>query len=392
MTINPKTVYHVLGLMSGTSLDGLDIAYCRFERIGDRWTNKILQAETIPYSIEWQTRLRNLDNGTAADLAKTDIDLGHLMGATTKDFIQRHQVTADFIASHGQTIFHQPHLRWTTQIGKGSSIAAETGLPVICDFRSTDVAFGGQGAPLVPIGDRLLFSDYHYCLNLGGFANISYEREGKRMAYDICPTNMVLNTLTGQLGKAFDENGDLARSGSLLPDLLETLNQLPFYHQPPPKSLGKEWVDAHILPLIMDTGYGIRDTGYGMRDMGYGIRDAGYGIRDAGSEIADLESRIADLLHTFTEHIAMQIGKNTGTNRVNKLLITGGGALNNFLMERIRHHTAPQVILPDLQTIHFKEALIFAFLGLLRWRGEVNCLSSVTGASRDNIGGAIYLG
>lgn len=339
--------------MSGTSLDGLDMAYCRFELAEGRWKYQILTAETAPYSSELRERLKHLDRCPASDLALADCELGHLMGQMARKFIDDHQIKADFIASHGQTIFHSPANRWTTQIGKGASISAETGLPVVCDFRSTDVALGGQGAPLVPIGDRLLFAGYSYCLNLGGFANISYERNGKRIAYDICPANMVLNDLASISGMAFDEAGNLARSGSLLPDLLKSLNQLSYYHQPPPKSLGKEWVDEHISPLLRDT--------------------------------------IPDLLHTFCEHIAIQIGNNTGTNRANKLLITGGGALNTYLMERIRHYSVPDVILPDLQTIRFKEALIFAFLGLLRWRGEVNCLSSVTGASRDTIGGAIYI-
>jgi len=364
-------VQYIIGLMSGTSLDGLDIACCRFEQVENTWNYKILQAGTIPYSREWKKRLQQLDSRSAAELARTDCDLGHLMGSLAREFMQRHSITVDFIASHGHTIFHQPNLRWTTQIGKGAVIAAETGLPVVCDFRTTDVALGGQGAPLVPIGDQLLFSDFSYCLNLGGFANISFERKGHRIAFDICPANIVLNTLASQAGHSFDNNGDLARSGSLLPDLLESLNQLSYYHQPPPKSLGKEWVEKHIWPLL---------------------RDPESGIRDPGSDIADHASRIADLLHTFCEHIAIQVGKNTGKNRVDKLLITGGGALNQFLVERIRHHTIPQVILPDLLTIQFKEALIFAFLGLLRWRNEINILSSVTGARRDNIGGAIYMG
>ncbi|MBL7137840.1 MAG: anhydro-N-acetylmuramic acid kinase [Bacteroidales bacterium] len=355
-----NNVQYIIGLMSGTSLDGLDIAFCRFKSFEGSWTYEILQAETVPYSREWQIRLSSMDGRLAADLAQTDCDLGHLMGKMTRTFMEKHRITADFIASHGQTVFHQPHLRWTTQIGKGAAIAAETGLPVVCDFRSTDVALGGQGAPVVPIGDQLLFSDYQYCLNLGGFANISFHRDGKRVAYDICPANMVLNELANQTGKAYDDKGDLARSGSLLPDLLESLNQLPFYHQPPPKSLGKEWVDQHIYPIL-----------------------------DLPTRNPKPETR--NLLHTWCEHIAIQVGNNTGTDRVNKLLITGGGALNQYLMERIRHYVTAEVVIPDLQTIQFKEALIFAFLGLLRWRNEVNVLSTVTGAKRDSIGGAIYL-
>ncbi len=381
-------VFHILGLMSGTSLDGLDIAYCQFERIEERWNYQILQAETIPYSSEWKNRLLHIDKRSAGDLALADSELGHLMGQMTREFIDRHLIKPEFIASHGQTIFHSPGERWTTQIGKGAAIAAETGMPVVCDFRSTDVALGGQGAPLVPIGDRLLFAEYNYCLNLGGFTNISYEKDDRRIAYDICPANIVLNTLASQAGKQFDNNGDLARSGTLIPELLESLNNLPFYRQPPPKSLGKEWVESYINPLLDPI---IRHPASGIRHPVSGIRHPASGIRHQASDIADPVSRIPDLLYTFVEHIAIQVGKSTGINRVDKLLITGGGALNQFLIERIRYHTIPQVFLPDLQTIQFKEALIFAFLGLLRWRDEVNCLSSVTGASRDNIGGAIYL-
>lgn len=367
-------VYHIIGLMSGTSLDGLDIAFCRFEFKEGRWIYQIIEAETVSYSDSWRMRLQQLDCQTAGELALADAELGHLMGGMVQSFIERHGISPLFIASHGQTIFHQPGRRLTTQIGKGAAIAAETGLPVVCDFRSLDVALGGQGAPLVPIGDRLLFPDYDYCLNLGGFANISYEQGNHRIAYDICPANLVLNALSGEAGEPFDENGEMARSGSLLPALLESLNNLPFYHHPPPKSLGKEWVDEHIWPLFNEF-----------------LNHESRGMRHKGTRIAYRASRIADLLNTFTEHIAIQVARNSGTDRAKKLLITGGGALNTYLVERIRHHSAPEVVLPDLQTIQFKEALIFAFLGLLRWRGEANALASVTGARRDNIGGAVYL-
>ena len=350
---------YIIGLMSGTSLDGLDIAHCRFELVNDSWHYQILQAETIPYSDSWQERLAGIDLANAEEFARTDSDFGYLAGELTKKFINKHHLEPDFIASHGQTIFHQPGNRLTTQIGKGAAIAAMTAIPVVCDFRSTDVAWGGQGAPLVPIGDKLLFPDYAYCLNLGGIANISYDEEGVRIAYDICPVNMVLNTLAKKMNLPYDRDGKLASEGTIHTQLLDQLNQLPYYYQQPPKSLGKEWVESNINPLLDPL-------------------------------IQDPRSRIQDLLHTFCEHIAFQIGQNTGSNRVNKLLITGGGALNEYLVERIRHHASAQVIIPDLQTIQFKEALIFAFLGLLRWRKEINCLSSVTGAKKDTVGGAIY--
>ena len=355
-----NNVQYIIGLMSGTSLDGLDIAYCRFELENDLWHYQILQAKTISYSNSWRERLSRVDLANAEEFARTDSDAGYLFGKLTREFINKHKLEPDFIASHGQTIFHQPENRFTTQIGKGAAIAAVTALPVVCDFRSTDVAWGGQGAPLVPIGDKLLFPDYDYCLNLGGIANISYDEEGVRIAYDICPVNMVLNTLAQKMDLAFDHSGKLASEGTIHTQLLDQLNQLPYYHQQPPKSLGKEWVELNVHPLLEPL-----------------IRDPGSGIRD--------------LLHTFCEHIAIQIKKNSGDERVKKLLITGGGALNEYLIERIRYHASPQVVIPDLQTIQFKEALIFAFLGLLRWRKEINCLASVTGAKQDAIGGAIYL-
>ncbi|MBC8315677.1 MAG: anhydro-N-acetylmuramic acid kinase [Bacteroidetes bacterium] len=363
-------LYYIVGLMSGTSLDGLDIAHCRFELVNNSWHYHILQAETIPYSDSWQERLARIDLANAEEFARTDSDAGYLFGKLTREFINKHQLEPDFIASHGQTIFHQPESGFTTQIGKGAAIAAATGIPVVCDFRSTDVAWGGQGAPLVPIGDKLLFPDYDYCLNLGGIANISYDKDGVRIAYDICPVNMALNTLAKKMNLPYDRDGKLASEGTIRPQLLDQLNQLPYYHQQPPKSLGKEWVELNITPLLAPL---IRDP----EPEQSGVRRSQSGIRD--------------LLHTFCEHIAIQIKKNSGDDRVKKLLITGGGALNEYLIERIRNHASPQVIIPDLQTIQFKEALIFAFLGLLRWRNEVNCLASVTGAKKDTIGGAIYL-
>ena len=370
---NPGNLHTVLGLMSGTSLDGLDMACCRFWKSGIRWKYEILKAETIPYPPEWKQRLTDLPEESAIAFAQTDADLGQFMGKYTREFLEKNHLIPDFISSHGHTVFHQPGKRLTVQIGKGSAIAAETGLPVVCDFRTVDVALGGQGAPLVPIGDRLLFPMYDYCLNLGGFANISFEKKGKRIAFDICPCNIVLNKLAERSGYCYDTEGTLAQRGHINHLLLDSLNNIPYYHEPPPKSLGKEWVGAFIDPILAQYVPGI-----------------GSPVPSSPSGSRKPEAGIPDLLHTFCEHIAIQIGKYTGTARTKGILITGGGALNHFLVERIRHHVSPQVILPGIQTIEYKEALIFAFLGLLRWLNEVNCLSSVTGASRDHTGGAVY--
>jgi anhydro-N-acetylmuramic acid kinase len=341
--------------MSGTSLDGLDIASCKFSRDDDRWSYEIQCAETIPYTPPWKELLSSLESQSALDFVTADIEYGHLLGRLTRDFIDRNHLVPDFIASHGHTIFHQPGKKITSQIGRGSAIAAETGLRVACDFRSLDVALGGQGAPLVPIGDALLFKEFDFCLNIGGFVNISHQTGNERVAYDVCPANIVLNQLAMQAGIDYDRNGMLAAKGSLNQQLLDELNALPYYHQEFPKSLGKEWVVQHILPLLKESGQSVNDQ-----------------------------------LATFCEHIAIQIALSAGYKTGSKMLITGGGAFNTFLVGQVRHHASPEIIIPDTNTVNFKEALIFAFLGVLRWRNEINCLTSVTGASKDSSGGAIY--
>jgi len=350
-----KSKYRVIGLMSGTSLDGLDIACCTFIRIGNSWTYRIECAETTPYPAPWREVLSTLQTSTALDFAAADADYGHLLGTLARTFMEKFSLRPDFIASHGHTIFHQPGLMLTSQIGSGACIAAETGLPVICDFRSLDVALGGQGAPLVPIGDQLLFGSMDFCLNLGGFANISFDNNGSRTAYDICPANIVLNHLAQQAGREFDPGGLIASGGTIDPTLLERLNTLPFYRQSFPKSLGREWVVQHVFPLLSGSGLPVHD-----------------------------------LLATFCEHIAIQVAAAAGDKPGTNMLVTGGGAFNDFLVSRIRHHSIPGILIPDPDTVNYKEALIFAFLGLLKWRNEINCLKSVTGATRDSSGGAIY--
>jgi len=352
---HPST-YRAIGLMSGTSLDGLDIAACEFNKTGSRWDFRILKAETVSYPASWKTTLSGLETSTAIEFVTADVELGHYFGKLACLFMEKHDFRPDFIASHGHTIFHQPAKMITSQIGRGSAIAAETGCPVICDFRSPDVALGGQGAPLVPIGDALLFSTFDYCLNLGGFANISFQADNLRLAFDICPVNVVLNHLAQKVDLEYDAGGKLASQGTSIPEILDKLNDLPYYKEAFPKSLGKEWVLANIHPVIYKREY-----------------------------------PVTDLLATYCEHIAIQISKINKQQPASRMLVTGGGAFNRYLMHRIRHHGGPEIIIPDDYTVNFKEALIFAFLGLLRWRGEINCLQSVTGARRDSSGGAVYL-
>ncbi|MCX6241587.1 MAG: anhydro-N-acetylmuramic acid kinase [Bacteroidetes bacterium] len=347
--------YKVIGLMSGTSLDGLDIAFCEFRYKPGHWDYSILHAETVPYSEEWFQRLSGLPGSSASEYVSADHSFGHLLGKLTREFIEKHSIRADFIASHGHTVFHQPSRGFTAQIGNGAAIKAETGLPVICDFRSGDVANGGQGAPLVPAGDNLLFSGYDFCLNLGGFANISYNYQGNRIAFDICPVNIVLNNIARKAGQPYDKDGETAASGRTDAALLDALNGLPYYSETGPKSLGKEWVDEHIFPLLDRSGLNNED-----------------------------------ILSTYVTHIAFQIARQTGNDPKRKLLITGGGTHNKYLVSLISSHIKPRLIIPDILTINYKEALIFAFLGVLHSRKEINCLRTVTGARKDDSCGAIY--
>jgi anhydro-N-acetylmuramic acid kinase len=355
--------YKVVGLMSGTSLDGLDIAFCNFTLENSNWKFSIEKAETIPYSKDWKHKLKISTELNGLELTKLDLDLGTYFGQKTKEFLKKHNLSPDFIASHGHTIFHQTDINLTLQIGNGFCILKETGINVINNFRALDVILGGQGAPLVPIGDQLLFSDYEFCLNIGGIANISFQKEEKRIAYDICPANMILNYLAGLKSLEYDENGILARKGKVIPDLLDQFNALPYYNSSYPKSLGYEWVKEEYINKLKTSPYVVED-----------------------------------LLAICVEHIVSQVSEDTikiAENYFNKnprMLITGGGALNNYLIEKLKEKLEEkiEVVIPDLQVVNFKEALIFAFLGVLRMRGENNCLQSVTGASRDNCGGVIY--
>ena len=338
--------------MSGTSLDGLDICYAQFQNFTN-WEFEILKTETIPYSIEWKNRLQNAILLSAEDLLALDKEYGFYLGEKTQEFISKNNITdLDFIASHGHTVFHQPQRKFTLQIGDGRAIKLTTKKPVIYDFRSQDVLMGGNGAPLVPIGDELLFSQYDACLNLGGFSNISLQKNHQRIAFDISPVNVVLNYFAEKLGKNYDENGDFARNGAINFKILEELNTLTFYQKPAPKSLGVEFVNSEIFPLLKD-------------------------------EIPE------NIIATFTEHIAEQIAKVFNDNQLKTVLVTGGGTFNTYLLEKIRGKSQTELIVPDENIINFKEALIFAFMGVLRLRNEINVLCSATGSSENHCSGIL---
>jgi anhydro-N-acetylmuramic acid kinase len=356
MTLNFTSV----GVMSGTSLDGVDMACCSFDYKDETWSYELIKAQTIIYDQHWKNLLSNAFNMSGSDLSKLHASYGKLLGQEIRKFISENNLRTNLISSHGHTVFHNPREGYTLQIGDGSSIAAITGIETVCDLRTTDVAMGGQGAPLVPIGDKFLFGGHKFCLNLGGISNVSYDEDDKRKAFDICPVNMALNHIAARKGQEFDIGGELAMLGSLDNTLLSKLNNLPFYNEKGPKSLGREWFEQNFLPLIDNTSY-----------------------------------KAEDILHTLAVHIAMKISEVLPESPGTTMLVTGGGAHNSFLVETIEEHVSRKgihVVIPDKNIIDYKEAVIFAFLGVLRKNNIPNALSSVTGARRDSVGGCIYSG
>ncbi len=355
MTLANKP-HRAIGVMSGTSLDGVDIVACEFQQTGNSWSYKIVESYTVDYPDDIYQLLKSSHKLSGFELTQLNVYYGRFLGQIVKTFIDTTDFKPEHIASSGYTVFHEPNNGVTMQIGLGAEIASITEIKTVCDFRTKDVALGGQGAPLVPIGDKLLFDEYTACLNLGGFSNISFAGEyGKREAFDICPVNFVLNHFAQKLGQPFDKNGELGKSGHVISDLLKSLNQIEYYTIQPPKSLGREFVESQILPLFSD-------------------------------KILNCNA-----LRTFYEHIAIQLSKTLQQFDTKTILTTGGGVHNTFLMELLKMQTNAEIVVPKKEIVDYKEALVFAFLGLLRLNNKPNCLSSVTGAKNDNIGGTVYL-
>lgn len=345
--------FNAIGLMSGTSLDGLDICCATCTKENSRWKFHIQHAETLPYSDFWEESLRNSIHLNAEALLALNSEYGFYLGEKVKEFITNNSLkNIDLIASHGHTVFHQPQKKFTLQIGDGRAIKLLNKIPVVYDFRSQDVLMGGNGAPLVPIGDELLFSDFDACINLGGFSNISFKKDGKRIAFDICPVNIVLNKFAQLLHQKYDEYGNLAKNGIINEEILATLNSIEFYQKTPPKSLGIEWVNENIFPKLFD-------------------------------------ETPENILATFTEHIADQIATVFNDYQLKNVFFTGGGTYNSYLLERIKLKTETEIIVPEKGIIDFKEALIFALMGVLKLNNEINVLSSATGSSADHCSGLI---
>jgi anhydro-N-acetylmuramic acid kinase len=355
--MDTKAKYRVVGLMSGTSLDGLDIAHCTFTRNNDGWKFTIDNAATIPYNKKWHTKLSQSHTLAAMDLIQTDVEYGKYLGEQCAAFIKENRLKPDFITSHGHTVFHQPQKGFTLQIGNGNALFSVTNIPVVYDLRSLDVMYGGQGAPLVPAGDKWLFSEYDVCLNLGGIANLSTDIKQRRIAFDVCFVNMGLNFLAAKIGKKFDRNGALSSEGDVNKKLLKSLTNIYSKTRKTRPSLGREIFENQIQSLIDDSSIQVNDR-----------------------------------LRTFTEAAAMEIVDTILSIRKNaKVLCTGGGAFNSFLMSRMLELGGDDVtfIIPDDEIVKFKEALVFAFLGVLRVNDQANCFKSVTGASKDSSGGIL---
>ena len=346
--------YKSIGLMSGTSADGLDVCCATFTCKNGKWTYKIDCAKGYSYTPELKDTLMNkVQKMSALEFITFHSQYGHFLGQKVNEFIKEFNVKPDLIASHGSTVFHQPSKGIMFQIGDGAAIAAETGIQTVSDFRRLDIMLGGQGAPLVPVGDRALFGSYDYCLNIGGFSNISYDDGPKRIAFDISPVNYVINRYCRTIGLEMDRDGEIAAKGSVNEALLNDLNSLDYYSQKPPKSLAREWVEKNVFPLIDKHALPLEDT-----------------------------------LRTYYEHCAFQLAKVTDKGK--SILVTGGGAWNKFLINRMEALSGCTLTIPEPEVVDYKEALIFAFLGVLYMTDTPSCLKSVTGASKDNIGGMLF--
>ena len=363
-------VYRAIGLMSGSSLDGLDMAFVHLHETGGKWTYEIVKAACDPYSDEWASRLSKAISLNARDYLLLHTAYGRYIGQRVQSFIADNglQYQVQLVSSHGHTTFHMPEEKMTGQLGDGAAIAAETGINTVTDLRAMDIALGGQGAPIVPIGERILLNEYDFCLNMGGIANISLNDPDQNIAFDVCPANRVLNMVINEIGKPYDEDGKLARSGKVHDALLQKLNSLDYYGKPYPKSLANDFGTDIVYPIVQSAGISIEDA-----------------------------------LRTYVEHIVYQIKQSAASllplakkkDENLRIFATGGGAMNGFMTQRLQELLQPlhiSVVIPDENLIQYKEAVIMALMGVLRWREENNVIASVTGASRSSIGGAVWIG
>jgi anhydro-N-acetylmuramic acid kinase len=359
-------VYKVIGLMSGSSLDGLDIVYVHIDESRGKWSFEIKAAACHPYSAEWVTRLQQAQKIAVPDFLKLHTSFGQHLGQQVAEFMTANELDlkVDFLAVHGHTVFHDPAAATTFQLGDGAAISASLAMPVISDLRAMDIALGGQGAPIVPVGDRLFFGGHQYWLNLGGIANITIKHNDDYLAFDIGACNQVLNHFAAKKGLEYDDAGSLAKSGMVNEKVLEQLNELPYYRQDAPKSLANEFSVQEVIPVLEAAGLSVEDA-------------------------------LATAVYHIAEQVVASIKNNPQPGGPVTMLATGGGALNSHLVAVLQSLLEPEevsVVIPDEQLIRYKEAVVMALIGTLRWREEENVFSSVTGAARDSVGGALWMG
>jgi anhydro-N-acetylmuramic acid kinase len=355
----PSKKFSAIGMMSGTSLDGMDLVFCEFESYDNEYSFQLILGETIPYAPDWQLKLSTATSLNGSDLMALHHAYGKLTGENINRFLKRNNIPQEvnFIAMHGHTVFHEPKAGYTFQLGDANDVAALTQTKVVADFRGLDMALGGRGAPLVPVGDLFLFPEYTYCLNLGGIANISIQQEGGDMiGFDICGCNILLDRLANVEGMPFDEYGYMAGKGNVIRSLLRELVNCRMETFLNKQSLSKEMILENEWEILKNSG-------------------------------ASTEDKLA----TVCEYIVAMIKNSIPSKSQKRMLITGGGAFNKTLINRLNNTIEVEIVLPSKHLIQFREALIFAFLGLRRLENKYNCLSSVTGAKRNSAGGCIYL-
>lgn len=362
--------YHAIGLMSGSSLDGLDIAYCRLDWDGKALSSwELLEAETLAFSDLWVRRLVALPQQNALTFAQSDIYFSYYMGELLNAFIKKQNIKQiDFVASHGHTVFHDPARRFSIQIGNGNALAATVGKTVICDFRMQDVAMNGEGAPLAPLADAYLFPGYDYYMNIGGIANISAKCSDRWVAYDFAPANQVLNFLAEKSDLKFDKDGEIARAGNVNAELLDSLQKLNFFGKEYPKSMSNEWIRTEVLPLFKGSGRSLEDQ---------------------------MRTAVELIVSTSFDAIALIQRQENKQSVSSEMLMSGGGCHNLFLVEKLKEKLSElniEVQIPKKDIIDFKEAMLVALLGMFRLNAIPNSIPEVTGAKKATVNGGVYLG
>ncbi|WP_433869766.1 anhydro-N-acetylmuramic acid kinase [Saccharopolyspora sp. CA-218241] len=360
----------VLGILSGTSMDGIDVAAADLRLDGDAVELRPLGDTELPYPAELRERLLRALSGPcgAAELCRLDTEIGQAFADAARRGVELAGGRADLVASLGQTVHHWVEggaVRGTLQLGQPAWIAEATGLPVLADLRVRDVAAGGHGAPLAAVLDALWLADEPgpvAALNIGGIANLTVVGGDRPRAYDTGPGNALLDLAAGMVsGARADVDGALAARGAVRPDLLAVLLDEPHYRRPPPKSTGKELFGREHLTRAL-------------------------------AAVPPVEG--PDLLATLTELTAATIADACRAERVRSAVVSGGGVRNPVLLAALRRRMPVPLRLSDELGLPAgsKEALLTALLGFLTWHGLPGTYPDATGATGPRLLGALTPG